>query len=316
MSPPAVAAGRHAFGAAGILEPILRAAGHAAGIVRPILRAAGRAAGIVRPILSAAVLPLLTLPASADRVETADEIAARAAGAGIVLLGEIHDNPAHHALQAEVIALLAPSALVFEMLSPEDAARITPELAADPAALASALDWAASGWPDFGMYYPLLAYGGSIPVHGAEVPRGEAQDAFARGAAGIFGADAERFGLTDPLPEAEQTAREAGQLAAHCDALPPEILPGFVEAQRLRDAMLARAALDALETHGPPVAVVTGNGHARRDWGVPALLARAAPGTGIFALGQFEAAPEAPVPFDAWTIAAPVDREDPCAAFR
>jgi hypothetical protein len=60
--------------------------------------------------------------------------------------------------------------------------------------------------------------------------------------------------------------------------LAPEILPGFVEAQRLRDAALAEAALAALEAHGAPVAIITGNGHARRDWGVPAVLAVAAPG--------------------------------------
>jgi uncharacterized iron-regulated protein len=62
--------------------------------------------------------------------------------------------------------------------------------------------------------------------------------------------------------------------------------------------------------------VVTGNGHARTDWGVPALLALAAPEVGVFALGQFEAEPQTEVPFDAWAVADPVDRPDPCAAFR
>jgi hypothetical protein len=64
------------------------------------------------------------------------------------------------------------------------------------------------------------------------------------------------------------------------------------------------------------VVVVTGNGHARADWGVPALLARPRRKWAVFTLGQFEAEPEAPVPFDAWTVADPVDRPDPCAAFR
>ena len=120
----------------------------------------------------------------------------------------------------------------------------------------------------------------------------------------------------DALPHDEQAAREAEEMGAHCDALPEAILPGFVEAQRLRDAALAEAALAALAAHGPPVAIITGNGHARRDWGVPALLAIAAPEVEVFALGEFEALPEGTVPFDLWTVADPVDRPDPCAAFR
>jgi uncharacterized iron-regulated protein len=64
------------------------------------------------------------------------------------------------------------------------------------------------------------------------------------------------------------------------------------------------------------VAVITGNGHARRDWGVPALLRVARPDLRVIAVGQFEAVPEEPVPFDHWRVTAPAEREDPCAAFR
>lgn len=244
------------------------------------------------------------------------DLVAAARGADVVILGEVHDNPGHHARQAAWLEALQPAALVFEMISSDQAARLTPDLAADPVALAETLDWANSGWPDFAFYAPLFAFGTAVPIYGAGIGREAAQAAFADGAASVFAGEAARFGLTDPLPDAEQTAREAEQLAAHCDALPPEILPGFVEAQRLRDAALAQAALDALDAHGPPVAIITGNGHARRDWGVPSLLAIAAPEISVFALGQFEAPPEGDVPFDVWAVSDPVDRPDPCAAFR
>lgn len=247
---------------------------------------------------------------------TLPDILAAAGSAEVVILGEVHDNPAHHVMQAEVLAGLAPSSIVFEMISAEEAARITPELAADAPALALALDWANSGWPDFSYYAPLFAFGAEVPILGAGVDRSAAQGAFAEGAAAVFAGDAARFGLDRPLPADEQATREAEQMAAHCDALPEDILPGFVEAQRLRDATLAAAVLAALEAHGPPVAVITGNGHARRDRGVPALLSVAAPDVAVFALGQFEAPPEGAVPFDLWTLADPVDRPDPCAAFR
>lgn len=243
-------------------------------------------------------------------------IIAKARGADLALLGEVHDNPGHHARQAAVLAGLAPSAIVFEMISPAQAALLTPALARDAAALAEQLDWDNSGWPDFAFYAPLFAFGADVPIYGAHLDRAAARAAFDQGAAAVFAGDAARFGLTTPLPPDEQTAREAEQMAAHCDALPADILPGFVEAQRLRDAALADAALAALAAHGPPVAIITGNGHARRDWGIPAVLAQAAPDVTVFTLGQFEAPPEGTVPFDLWAISDPVARPDPCAAFR
>jgi len=253
--------------------------------------------------------------AAADPSSVVD-IATLARDAQVVLLGEVHDNPGHHARQAEVLAAIAPVAIVFEMITTDDAARITPDLAADADALAATLDWANSGWPDFAYYAPLFAFGRDVPIYGAAVPRDIARGAFEGGAAAVFEGDGARFGLTSPLPAAEQAAREAEQMASHCDALPPDILPGFVQAQRLRDAALAAAALDALAAHGGPVAIITGNGHARRDWGVPAVLAVAAPEVTVVSLGQFETPPEGDVPFDLWALSDPVARPDPCAAFR
>jgi uncharacterized iron-regulated protein len=263
-----------------------------------------------------AYLQLFAVSSIAETVTTADDIAQRIEGIDVVILGEVHDNPAHHVFQTEVVEAIDPSAIVFEMVTGEEASLVTPDLAADADALAEALGWADSGWPDFSMYYPLFVQAARAAVYGAEVPREIARAAFAEGAASVFPGDAARFGLTDPLDPGEQATREAEQQEAHCNALPEDILPGFVEAQRLRDAALAEAALDALEAHGAPVVIVTGNGHARTDRGVPALLAQAAPEVTVFALGQFESAPEASVPFDAWRVAEPVDRPDPCAAFR
>jgi uncharacterized iron-regulated protein len=131
-----------------------------------------------------------------------------------------------------------------------------------------------------------------------------------------FVPQAEAYGLTSELDAEELADRLNLQMAAHCNALPLDLLPGMVDLQRLRDAVLARAALDALAETGGPVAVITGNGHARKDWGLPAYVARIAPEVSLFSLGQSEdgAAPEGG--FDLVLDAPGVDRPDPCLAFR
>lgn len=262
------------------------------------------------------LLLAISAPAFAGEIPAAAlDDPASFAGADVVALGEIHDNPMHHAHQARAVAALRPSALVFEMLTAEQAARM-PETLPDAATLASALQWNAQGWPDFALYYPIFAAAPAARVYGAEIPRDIARKAFDTGIAAQFGPEAAAYGLTTPLAPADQSAREAEQLAAHCNALPPELLPGMVAVQRLRDAALARAVLQAMADTGGPVAVITGNGHARRDQGLAVPLALAAPRVTLLTLAQFEeTAPETP-PHDLWLVTPAPHREDPCLAFK
>ncbi|MCR9156714.1 MAG: ChaN family lipoprotein [Rhodobacteraceae bacterium] len=237
-------------------------------------------------------------------------------GADVVFLGELHDNPAHHLRQAELVSELAPTALVFEMLTQAQADLVGPELVADEAALEAALGWNDSGWPDFSMYYPIFAAAPEAAYFGAAVPRDVARAAMAEGLHTGFRGEAEAFGLTTPLPEEQQARREALQLAAHCDAMPEEMLPIMVDIQRLRDAELAYSAVQAFEAHGGPVVVITGNGHARMDWGAPVYLMAAAPALRIAALGQGEDDGAPSGLFDVVESAPPAERGDPCTAFR
>lgn len=236
----------------------------------------------------------------------------------MVILGEVHDNPAHHANQARALAALKPAAVVFEMLDIEQAQRITPALTRDPAALEAVLGWNAAGWPDFAMYAPLFQTTPAPRFYGGAVRPADLARARNDGAAAAFGAGAARFGLDRPLAPGDQAAREAEMQQVHCGALPPGLLPGFVAVQRLRDAALALATLAALEQTGGPVAVITGNGHARRDRGIPAMLAQADPSVSVLAMGQFEGEPDGPPPYDLWLVTGAPDRSaepDPCAAF-
>lgn len=230
--------------------------------------------------------------------------------AQVYFLGEIHDNPGHHARQAEWVADIAPKALVFEMI-PETH---VPGVRAhdDLAAFGQALAWGARGWPDFMMYAPIFEAAPEAKIYGAGVGRDQLMTIRDAPLAQAFGADAAEFGLDQPLPADQQEARNALQMAAHCDAMPAEMLPMMVDMQRWRDAALARAAEQALDETGGPVAVITGNGHARRDWGAPTMMADAT----IFVLGQGEGTRPPPGRYDALAYSDPVDRPDPCDAFK
>ncbi|WP_171208944.1 MULTISPECIES: ChaN family lipoprotein [unclassified Ruegeria] len=242
-----------------------------------------------------------------------DEIIAEMQSADVVILGEIHDNPDHHYVQKEALEAIDPSAVVWEMVTEEGAQRLAQTAVSNPDELSRILRWAESGWPPLSMYYPLFQ-ATRAPVYGAMVPRSAARAAMERGAATALGADAARFGLTIPLSAAEQAAREAEQMAAHCNALPAEAMPQMVAIQRLRDAVLARAILRAEAETGGPIAVITGNGHARKDWGIPTYLARLRPGLKVFALGQSEDG-AITGEFDAVIDSPAPEREDPCKAF-
>ena len=243
----------------------------------------------------------------------------------MIVLGEIHDNPEHHALQARIVKTLQPGALVFEMLEPRHAAQARGISRDDATALERAFAWEDRGWPDFEMYHPIFAAAPKAEIFGGAMPPEDVRRAVSEGAAAVFGGASAIFGLDQPLPEDQLAIRVALQDDAHCNAMPQDLLPGMVEAQRLRDAALARTTLEAVEemrARGDAlrVVVITGNGHARTDWGMPEMLARAFPEFGedrlrIATLGQFEEqAPDNP-PFRHWVVTEAAERGDPCAAF-
>ena len=258
-------------------------------------------------------------------------LVARARDADLVVVGEIHDAPAHQALQAALAEALAIEALALEMV-PED---VEPALARLRAAEApdAALREAAQ-WDAYAPWHVVIEAVPRAQVAGGGVARADLRRAMAEGVAAAFGVGAADYGLETPLPAAEQAALEAELDRSHCGAMPDEMLAPMIEAQRLRDARFARALLRAREAAGGTQAMlVTGNGHARRDRGVPWVLAQAAPGLSTLSILQVEGASGTPdhvaaalapwrradgtLPYDLAVISpARPPGEDPCARFR
>lgn len=230
----------------------------------------------------------------------------------VVILGEFHDNPTHHKVQAAALLELAPKAVVFEMLTPDEAQRLD-KIPRDRSAIEAMVE--GFHWSNITAYADVLA--ASPVILGAALPREDMRGAFSDGAATVFGAEAPVFGLTTPVPKAQLEERKQLQFEAHCEAMPLEMMGGMVEAQRLRDAAFARATLAALDTYGAPVVLITGNGHARTDWGVPAYLEKARPTISVTSIAQGEAGHAPAGTYDLILADAPSPkRGDPCAAFR
>ncbi|SEN03288.1 Uncharacterized iron-regulated protein [Loktanella fryxellensis] len=229
--------------------------------------------------------------------------------ADIFVLGEVHDNPAHHATQAAIVAEVTPTALIFEMLDAAQAAAAMAVDRTDVDALAAAFDWAKSGWPDFDLYAPIFAAAPDAQIVGAAVGRDALLAAMTDGAAGQTDA------IVPDLTQAQRDTLAQEQADAHCGALPEEMLPGMVEAQRLRDAAFGAAAVAAFEAHGGPVVLITGTGHARTDVGAPATIRAMRPDLTVWSLGQVEGDVPADAPFDRVVTAPAPDRADPCAVF-
>lgn len=266
-----------------------------------------------------------------------EEIDAALAKADYVFLGETHDNVDHHRLQATFLrAALAggrkPS-LAFEMLDTSQAEPLAKALAATPITaegIAEATGWTKSGWPPFDAYRPIFEVGieAGLPIVAANLPRPVAREAVRKGAAALpedVRAALERAG--PPSPEELKTwAKEMEE--NHCQELDPSLLEGLVLAQRARDVQMALRVLGAAGD-GKGGVLITGDGHARTDRGVPAWLERIHPGAAVVSIGLVEADPElrwprqyaaeygsGSFPFDYVVFTPRAEREDPCEQLR
>lgn len=260
---------------------------------------------------------------------------------GILLLGEVHDNAAHHAARGRLIERLAADkavrqtapTLVFEHVRADKGDALRQAIGEPPHGRASAADlfqalaWADSGWPDADLFTPLFgaALAARFPMRAGDAARGDVRRVAREGIAALPADVRSRFRLDAPMPAAVGDDLLAELEASHCGLMPRNAFAGMALAQRYRDAALASAA-DA--TDGGAI-VFAGNGHVRADRGVPYALRAAGIGRPVFVVMYLEvdarhadAAAHVPRGADGSTVAdlvvftARADREDPCIAMR
>lgn len=257
---------------------------------------------------------------------------ARLRAADFVLLGELHDNPQHHARRGRLVAELADAAqaadaalrtgprdavlpLVAEHL-PRGHTRVVDRGVRPARELLARLQ--AAGFDDKGWRWPLhralflpLAH---LPLAGGNAPR-DLVRAVARGDDSSL-PDEVRALLHDTVlaPAAMQRLDQA-LLDGHCGHLGAARLPAMRQAQRVRDACMALALLQARHDGGPAV-LLAGNGHVRRDHGVPAYLAARRPDARVVSIAFAEPGAAPDPAFDLVWITPAAARSDPCAGFK
>jgi uncharacterized iron-regulated protein len=260
-----------------------------------------------------------------------DALFARAARARFVLLGERHDHPEHHRLQARVVrALVARGrrpAVCFEMLSADVAPALEAALAGGGAtsdAVRGAVGWDRTGWPPFALYAPVFdaALDAGLPLCAADLAREAVRSVGRGGLAELAPALAARLALF-PAPEPIRAALAEEIRESHCGFAPEARIGPMVDLQWTRDAHLAAALADASGADG--AVLVTGAGHARRDRAVPLHLGRLVPGAGVVSVAFLEEPPGADASallaslegaFDYAWLTPRLDEADPCEKFR
>ena len=242
----------------------------------PLLRRAG---ALAAPAALAAAVATAAGCASAPALE-AETLAAVLAQRPNVLLGEVHDNHAQHAVRVQALRRLlaggARPALAFEQFDRDRQAVLDAARTAEPPAGTTRVDHlieqaGARGW-DWPLYRPYLelALQYDLPIVAANLSRAQAGQVIRDGYASVFDAAARaRLGL-ERLPAEFLAAHARAVDDGHCNLLSPESAARLARAQIARDALLAEAIRPHLNGRG--VVLLTGNGHARNDIGVPFFL--------------------------------------------
>jgi uncharacterized iron-regulated protein len=272
------------------------------------------------------VVAMSCLVAACATVTPVQPWQSRLAGNAIVLLGEVHDNAAQHRLRLELLRRAFAAgwrpAIVMEQFDVERQADIDRARREQPRSAGHLIDQAApraarpgAGW-NWAFYEPYvaLALEYDVPLLAANLATADTRRIVRGGLAASF--DGQRLaalGLDRPIAAEWQQAQEREIDRGHCGALPATIVPRMAQAQFARDAVMAEVLRQQAERGA---VLLAGNGHVRRDLGVPRWLADEAPR--VFALGLLEQGDTLTPPgaFDATLRTAVVERPDPCADFK
>jgi len=236
----------------------------------------------------------------------------------VLLLGELHDNPDGQARRAALVAERVNAdgwrpAIAMEQFDRERQPELDRAMqdCADPDCVIARAAPDRTGWT-WSFYRPVisLALQHRLPLVAANVSRRDASRVLREGFGAAFDpALIAAYGLDRPLPADLADGQRREIEAGHCGHLPADLAPGMVRAQVARDVWMA----EVVRRHAARgVVLLAGNGHVRRDLGVPRWLPAGLPALSV-GFGEQAAAAGA---YDV-ELRVPVHpRADPCAALQ
>lgn len=261
-----------------------------------------------------------------------EALKAMVSDAEVILLGESHTNPIHHAQQNLLLQHLAQSkkslALVMEMLNREQQSDIPQALVAAKAELDAfdeMLGFSQKGW-EWPLYRELIntAVTFELPVVAANLSRETARGLVKQGMAAMPETLREYFSQAGKLDENSQHVLIDSIRESHCGMIPEPLLESLALAQRARDVSMAAALIDAEEAQR---VLIAGAQHVRKDYGVAQVIAKLVPElkTVTVAMRPVEAnslkagdysSSSSPISFDYVWFTARQQPDDPCSAYR
>ena len=272
-------------------------------------------------LAAVAALVAFCTPVAAKQIDATPATLAHAMqGHRVVLLGEVHDNAAQHALRIAALRQLvergARPAIAFEQFDREHQADIDRARRERPrdadyllAEAKGSNDW---NWT---FYRPFiqLALDHHLPIVAANLSRADAMRVAIDGWSAAFDPKIVRTLRLDALPGYFRRKQEHEIAEGHCNQLPAEMLAPRANAQIARDLVMAQSIAPHVQRG---VVLLAGNGHVRRDIGVPFWLpgdvARQAVSIALLERDKDGSAPESVEGFDVYAVIERAARDDPC----
>jgi uncharacterized iron-regulated protein len=239
-----------------------------------------------------------------------------------ILLGEVHDNAAGHALRQEWLKALVTKgrfALAMEQLDRENQALLTvteQDLLSKANTvnegqlkeLAKAGSFSFKGW-QWSFYEPLfkMAVEQNLPLIATNLSQSEMMS--------LMTGKVKAFNLPSEWHSSMTKLMQERVEKGHCNMLPKEMVSPMASAQIERDRSMAEAIVAAHRDTHLPVILVAGNGHLREDLAVPFWIKVLDPKAKVVSVAVMEEGNTDNEPQKAFTSVYYVpaqDRADPC----
>ena len=235
--------------------------------------------------------------------------------------GEVHDNPRHHALRADLLRAMSLRGVTIVAEHMDAGTRIDMRQSLPDALARAGFDATGWQWPLHQVLFEAVQQTG-LALYGGNILAAQTKEVFKSQGASVS-AELQHLLRQARLDDASLQLLRQEIDQGHCSALPAHMFDAMIAVQRARDASMAAVLLQHL-----PSVLLAGNGHAWKHVGVPQIIRANQPDVRVVSLLLLEHRPlTTRADKDEWLQSwrdkadfiwvTPVrTREDPCLQFQ